>query len=757
MITSLRLEKFGRFTGKSFDFAPVTLFSGPNEAGKTTLFDALFDIVSAPKGNTVGGKMLAERYGKDRQAIPEFQGEAVSVAETDFLNFFAIRSGEIDLDIGQESQCMNRIKASLFSGGIDPNTVAEALNNSIKGKGKGTLNKEAETINGELEKLKQEEKNAEAIRQSCLEEEKRIAGDKDRNVEISAEIKKLSAEIKELEESLNQQALLRKADTLNDNLTDIQSLQRMKTEQEKYARFDPAKLDDLKNRENHARFTENEAKKAAALEEDARRDMSGNISDKERCEAEKSRRESEHNLAEFLQNALIPREKLLSTKTRGVWKKPLLVTAGILLLAGAIAMVLVMYYGITNQYSWLIMPAAAAAAGLCVAFSHKREVWEDTSRLEEAVQSAREQWKNKTGKDPGERYDEILGCLAGAAERARAAEEAYNQALTRISQIEQKASAYALQKKQNSDTAEAERQQLRKLLDETGALSIDDYAVQLEKKRIHAQQCGELEKKLEGSFKENDVKSVTELQDVLNRKINEINSKITASKLPESDVLKMENKLEQNKTRLSALLNEQKENIGSVSLNQGNILGQLKGIPEKIVECKKEIIKKETRLAEIKKEKRALEIAKELFATLADDSSLMLEQLSGEISESFSELIDNKRSVIMDEFSADRAEISDVTGSGRNKELLSAGTRDAFLLAARLVLAKKSLEPQAASIIVLDEPFLTLDRPRTGRALAILEKFQKDTGLQIVIFTKDEETENQARNVFGRNLRVHKL
>jgi len=757
MITSLRLEKFGRFTGKCFDFAPVTLFSGPNEAGKTTLFDAIFDIVSAPKGNTVGGKRLAERYGKDRLAVPEFQGEAVSIAEADFLNFFAVRSGEIDLDIGQESQCMNRIKASLFSGGIDPNTVAEALNSSIKGKGKGTLNKEAETIAGELEKLKQEEKNAEAIRQSCLEEEKRIAGGKNRNVEISAEIKKLSAEINELEESLNQQALLRKADTLTDILTNAQSLQRMKAEQEKYSRFDPAKLDDLKRIETRVINLELEANKAAALEEAALRERSEKINDKERCGAEKSRRESEHNLAEILQSTLIPREELLSRKTRSVWIKPLLAAAVILILTGAAAMFFVSYYGIISQHSWLIIPAAAAAAGICAAFSHKREVWEDTSRLDEAVKSARDQWKKKTGTDPGEHYDEIISCLAGAAERARAAEEAYNQAVNRLSQIEQNISGYALQKNQNNNMAEAERKQIRKFLEEAGAVSIADYAVWLEKKKNHAQQCGELEKKLENSFPENNVSSVTQLQDVLNRKVIEINSKITANKLPEPDVRRMENKLEQNKTRLSALHSEYEKNIGSVSRDQGNILGQLKGIPEKIVECRKEITKRESRLAEIKKEKRALEIAKELFAFLADGSSLMLEQLSGEIGESFSELIDNKRAVIMDEFSADRAEITDATGGGRNKELLSAGTRDAFLLAARLVLAKKSLEPQAASIIVLDEPFLTLDRPRTGRALAILQKFQKDTGLQIVIFTKDEETENQARNVFGQGLRVHKL
>jgi DNA repair exonuclease SbcCD ATPase subunit len=105
----------------------------------------------------------------------------------------------------------------------------------------------------------------------------------------------------------------------------------------------------------------------------------------------------------------------------------------------------------------------------------------------------------------------------------------------------------------------------------------------------------------------------------------------------------------------------------------------------------------------------------------------------------------------------DIAEIKDATGSARSKDFLSTGTRDAFLLTARLVLAEKSLNKDNRAIIVLDEPFLALDRQRTGRALEILKKFHRDTDLQIVIFTKDEETEKQARAIFGKDLCIHKL
>jgi uncharacterized protein YhaN len=87
--------------------------------------------------------------------------------------------------------------------------------------------------------------------------------------------------------------------------------------------------------------------------------------------------------------------------------------------------------------------------------------------------------------------------------------------------------------------------------------------------------------------------------------------------------------------------------------------------------------------------------------------------------------------------------------------MLSSGTRDAFLLAARLALARKSTGRRA--LIVLDEPFIALDRKRTGRALSVLKAFFEKTGWQIILFTKDEALEKQVRAVFGENLLVHEL
>ena len=63
------------------------------------------------------------------------------------------------------------------------------------------------------------------------------------------------------------------------------------------------------------------------------------------------------------------------------------------------------------------------------------------------------------------------------------------------------------------------------------------------------------------------------------------------------------------------------------------------------------------------------------------------------------------------------------------------------MLAARLTMARKArLSPDgklAPALLVLDEPFYTLDPEREAAALRLLAAFQKETGWQIILLTKD--------------------
>ena len=70
-------------------------------------------------------------------------------------------------------------------------------------------------------------------------------------------------------------------------------------------------------------------------------------------------------------------------------------------------------------------------------------------------------------------------------------------------------------------------------------------------------------------------------------------------------------------------------------------------------------------------------------------------------------------------------------------EHLSAGARDTFYFAARLALARK--HATGPRILVLDEPFATLDRERERRMVGLLRDFQKEADWQIVLLTKEPE------------------
>ena len=89
MITRLDLEDYGRFRKASLEFGPFTVVLGANEAGKTTVFDALFDALCAGsrKENLVPWKRLAGRYGALRRSVLTWKGEPFSF--TDLIELIA--------------------------------------------------------------------------------------------------------------------------------------------------------------------------------------------------------------------------------------------------------------------------------------------------------------------------------------------------------------------------------------------------------------------------------------------------------------------------------------------------------------------------------------------------------------------------------------------------------------------------------------------------------------------------------------------
>ena len=114
---------------------------------------------------------------------------------------------------------------------------------------------------------------------------------------------------------------------------------------------------------------------------------------------------------------------------------------------------------------------------------------------------------------------------------------------------------------------------------------------------------------------------------------------------------------------------------------------------------------------------------------------MLASSLASDIAALFGELLPDMRSVEIPELDEGQIKVGDAGGVLRSLENLSRGTRDSFLLAARLALALRSFAGQG--VMVLDEPFHSLDAERQRKALSMLASFHQKRGWQIILFSKE--------------------
>ena len=194
----------------------------------------------------------------------------------------------------------------------------------------------------------------------------------------------------------------------------------------------------------------------------------------------------------------------------------------------------------------------------------------------------------------------------------------------------------------------------------------------------------------------------------------------------------------------------------SVNVEAGRISGSLGDLPEHIMNLKQEIAELDKDIRTIDLDRRAAALAAEYFGEIAADSSFQFGQLSREIAEMFDEFLPGEESIKMKSLNKDGLLIKDGTGVYRSPDQLSSGTRDAFWLAARLVLARKA-RPEDHGIIVLDEPFHALDDDRMRRAVMLLKTFRDKTNWQLVFFTKDKPVVEAVKSAFSDEVMFHAL
>jgi len=376
-----------------------------------------------------------------------------------------------------------------------------------------------------------------------------------------------------------------------------------------------------------------------------------------------------------------PKKKIIR-----IIRKPVLAAAIVFFVAGGLGALLA--DGPVFKVTALGIGIAACLVFLFFLFRHQTA--EDYGELESVLQNARGFWRKETGENSEEDYEAFLARLDSALNKARDIAVNYERAIIHAADSEKEAASRTLEKK-NADTIyETADREFRQILLDAGADDTADYAAKLADKENIDKQIAELEIKLLADRKNYLASSPEDLENILADKRRETGEKITQTAITDMELRAKENELRKKKAQLDILRNEEKQGIENHSIDFATVRERTAGLPEKIVAYENGILEKENRLHEIERELRASRIAQEIFESIAEDSDEMLGELSREVSVTFSSLTEEGRQANLKDYSVKTAGVTDSGGGEREKEFLSAGTRDAFVLAARLVLARKS-------------------------------------------------------------------
>ncbi len=223
---------------------------------------------------------------------------------------------------------------------------------------------------------------------------------------------------------------------------------------------------------------------------------------------------------------------------------------------------------------------------------------------------------------------------------------------------------------------------------------------------------------------------------------------------PEETLRRLRARQAERARLVETLAAEERERLIALEGLSREMTGSLGGLPAEIVAAERQIGELEAHIRELDLVRQASALAGELFAELAADSVFALQALAGELAGLYSEMFGGGGDLRLAALELKNAFLKDAGGELRALDACSTGTRDAFYLAARLVLAART--SPGVRLLVLDEPFLALDTGRERAVLEFLALFQARLDWQFVFFTKEKRLCEMVREKFPARL-LHDL
>lgn len=744
MIERLVLKKFGRFENRTFLFGDSVVFYGPNESGKTTIFDALFTtLCRVPKQGTHKNEIYL-RYAERMEAeiVPEDLRESFDLGE--FKDLYSIRSGDVALSFGEDSSWADTVKAALFSGGIDPAAIAAELESD--GSDKTTLkhNKEIAQRRESLKKLGTVRDELEAERERHAQQSMKSDELKERLASNAAAIRDCETEMAALEADLALEESIRRRNELDDA---YRLLAREEKLRETLDALPVARGDLITHLDAlDAAIVRLNADRDAMTADLARRTREQRGKESERDEVEK--RSAEGIAVARRADVLIARinEFLGAARRMKVvtsWNIPLAV-ASVLLAAGAIVAGLLMHP--------LFFIGIIAGAGLLLA--RRSATVEDVSAVTQLQSDVRDEFRTASGislRSEG---------LQGMAEELRAFVAAHDRLaedLKRLAgDIEQARTAVREAEKSREVLDERIRAQEASralLLRESGGAGRDELAGRSAKRKSTEEQLAVASAEVRSRMLAARATDQAVYADDIRRQLADAERDgIPRTGRSPAEVQQLNKRLAALREKRRSLEVEQ-TNTKEVRAFADGTTRSLGGVLEKLLATEQEIGRINEEITGLELNKKGAALAAAVFRTMASDSGTMLAQLAAEMQQTFEGLLAVPRTIEVGRFSSDTIQAVDAGGTMRGIGHLSRGTRDTLTFAARLTLAMKADPAGEKRLLVLDEPFTSLDPERTTGALRLVRRIQDDRGWQVVLFTKDPGLARQAEAVLKEPVR----
>lgn len=749
MIRRLILNGFGKFRHREFDLSGVTVVFGPNEAGKTTFFDALFQALCKPSEAKKAGKDLKARYGSARSAAADTDGIG-PIPDEEFMNLYAIREGDLRLEWDKSSEWLDKLKSRLFHGGLDPAELMAEFEKRSSDKANLVHSRELEKAKAVSAKAREELDLRRRGRSELAAAESRLA-EADAALRETRKLRDLRmAEAAELENETQREDRIALRQKWTAQLARLEEWEALEASAAGLAPFEADRRGEW-NRLSAGSLRLRESLSAEKGKRDQRQEML-------------AQSQAEHRAARDLASASAARSALaarlgeaaaavLREKSGGGMPGWSLAMAALFMISGAAA------------FALMGSPVRFAIAVICIAFaaafpwlgSRMRMTAFRAERIR-FLDSLKDQWAIGAGTAyavaPGgassapsadvSSLESFHGVMQLAARERETLEAREKEALRRMEEQADALAKLDAAIRNLKDEEDAAHRNEQEWLMRLGVADFEEYLRKASRSRQvrddAARRRAELETIAQGS-------DWNGFRLDLRRKLQDLDEAGVADKGMDEAALQRQR---QRRKELRNTVEELGRQEGILIAQKERLAGEISGAMGKLAP---EIVAWEDRLAEAVREVKAKELdkqaaamARDIFREIGDGADLMLQGLSGDIQEMLGSILPKGRTVSLSGLEDRQIQVQDDAGGVRSLDHLSTGTRHAMVLAAKLALARK--HRKGPGILVLDEPFLAMDEERVGRALELLRDFHARNGWQIILLTKEPQLLEKTKALF---------